>query len=62
MAVPKTDWNLFVPSAASGGIPLHNKAGITSSPPPLAIESMNPATSATAVKAARSPGSTIALV
>ena len=46
VAVPILLWNLFVPSTASGGIPLKNNAGTVSKPPPPAKVSRKPATMA----------------
>ena len=44
VAVPMLPCNLFVPSAAKGGIPLKIRAGIEINPPPPAKVSNSPAT------------------
>ena len=45
---PPTDCSLLVASACAGGTPTASRAGTVSSPPPPAMESINPASSATA--------------
>jgi hypothetical protein len=57
VAVPNIDWSLLVPSASIGGTPANNRAGIMISPPPPAMASMNPVSTAVAVRAVMIHGS-----
>ena len=51
MVVPIDDWNLLVPRASCGSMPVASNIGTVSKPPPPAMASTQPATNPVAKRA-----------